>query len=423
VSRFNARALVLAAVLVAAAAAIAFTRPQGADYANFDCQLRQPCEDAQPVIDDLISGNFAALWREQGLLGPVSLVWRAPFAALASGTEARYRLGCFACLLVLAAAALLIASEMRRRGKRDWQIALVALFMVVNPMVFKALDFGHPEEALGAALMVIAAVLAIRGRAVAAAVAAALLLANKLWGVLALVPLGLALPRSAWRQAAVAFVLVLALVYGPVAVGAPDHFHDAVTSASKLGAVGGTASKTNAWFFLMKPAPFSRITAIKGGSPVYEHALGLVLPSPWVKIAHPLVILLAVAMGVLWWRARAPDPADLLLLLAAIFLLRCILEPGNHSYYHLPFLICLIAFEGLAWGFPLLAIVSAGALQLLASASLQVHASGSFVWLYLGWSVSTFVGLALILWLRSRSTRLTPPSPTRRRPVMASSRA
>ena len=121
VGRLNARALVLAAVLVAAAAAIAFTSPQGADYANFDCQLRQPCEDAQPVIDDLISGNYAALWREQGLLGPVSLVWRAPFASLASGTEARYRLGCFACLLVLAAAALLIASEMRRRGKRDCQ--------------------------------------------------------------------------------------------------------------------------------------------------------------------------------------------------------------------------------------------------------------------------------------------------------------
>src|SRR5204862_933591 len=114
---------------------------------------------------------------------------------------------------------------------------------------------------------------------------------------------------------------------------------------------------------------------------------------------------------------------DLLLVLASIFLLRCILEPGNHSYYHLPFLICLIAFEGLAWGFPLVAIVSAAALQLLASTSLQVHAGGSFVWLYLGWSVSTFVGLALILCLRSRSTRLTPPSPTSRRPVMVSSRA
>jgi hypothetical protein len=407
---------------VAAAAAIAFTRPQGADYANFDCQLRQPCEDAQPVIDDLIGGHVAALWREQGLLGPVSLVLRAPFAALASGTEARYRLGCFACLLVLAAAALLIASEMRRRGKRDWQIALVAVFIVVNPMVFKALDFGHPEEALGAALMLMAAVFAIRGQALAAAVAAALLVANKLWGVLALVPIALTLPRPAWRQAGAAFVLVLALLYGPLAIGSPERFHAAVTSANKLGAVAGTASKTNAWGFLMKPAPFSRITAIKDGSPVYEHALGLVLPSPWVKIAHPLVVLLAVALAVLWWRARPPDPGDLLLVLAAIFLLRCILEPGNHSYYHLPFLICLIAFEGVAWGLPVFGIVSAAALQLLSSPSLQLHTGDTFQWLYLGWSVSTFVGLALILCLRSRSTPLTPRSRTSRRPVTVSSR-
>ncbi len=48
----------------------------------------------------------------------------------------------------------------------------------------------------------------------------------------------------------------------------------------------------------------------------------------------------------LWW-ARGARPRDehLLLLLALLFLARCVFDPWNNVYYGLPFLLSLLAWE------------------------------------------------------------------------------
>jgi hypothetical protein len=46
-------------------------------------------------------------------------------------------------------------------------------------------------------------------------------------------------------------------------------------------------------------------------------------------------------------------------LLALLFLLRCLLDPVDNVYYHLPFLLSLMAWEGLVRrGLPLVSILS-----------------------------------------------------------------
>ena len=49
----------------------------------------------------------------------------------------------------------------------------------------------------------------------------------------------------------------------------------------------------------------------------------------------------------------------MLALLALLFLLRCLLDPVDNAYYHVPFLLSLMAWEGLVRrGLPLVSILS-----------------------------------------------------------------
>lgn len=393
------RWVALAAALAAAAVLIAFTRPLGADYANLDCQLRQPCSDAQPQIDALAAGEVSALWTRQGLLGPVSVALRAPVAAIGEGDRERYRLGSLACLLVLAAAALLVALEMSRRKRPFAAGALVAGLILVNPVTFRALALGHPEDVLGAGLVAAAGVFAVRGNARRTGAAAALAVANKLWAGLALAPLLLALPRRSWSRAAVALIVVLAVVYGPVILGAPDRFAEALADANKLGQVPGTAQASNLWWPFMSTAGYERLVGIQNGAAVFEPATSLVLEPPLGRLAHPLIVVVAVLLALAWAR-RPRRTVDVLLLLAVVFLMRCVLEPGNVSYYHLPFLTSLIAFEGLTRGWPVFGLLSAAGLQGISWISPYIHSDAGFASIYLAWALPTLAGLAIWLFRR-----------------------
>jgi hypothetical protein len=398
------RRALLAAALIVAAAAIAFTRAVGTDYGNLDCGLRLPyCDDAKPLIDSLAHGHVGALATEQTLLGPVSILLRWPFALVGRvfgyGDRLVYDLGVLGCLLALAAAAWLVADEMRRRGRPEWLQWLVALGIVVNPLTFRVAFFGHPEEAVGAAACLAGAVAAGRAHARATGALAAAAVATKLWGVLALAPLMLALPPRLWARATAAAGIGLLVLYGPLAAGAPDRFYHAIRSGNDLGTIPGTAQASNLWWFLMDPAPFDRAAAVVGGQVVFQHENGWVLGPPWGDIAHPLVIVLALAAALAFLLPRRPRGAgvDVLLLLSAIFLMRCLLDPNNFSYYHLPFLVCLIAWEGIARGFPWRGLVSALALWAIITISPHVHSDAGFVWLYLAWALPLLGLLALTL--------------------------
>jgi hypothetical protein len=63
------------------------------------------------------------------------------------------------------------------------------------------------------------------------------------------------------------------------------------------------------------------------------------------RLTHPLIVLLAVPLTLLLWRRRrgSPDVREALLLLAALMLGRCVLDPMSLDYYHVPFLTALAA--------------------------------------------------------------------------------
>jgi hypothetical protein len=76
------------------------------------------------------------------------------------------------------------------------------------------------------------------------------------------------------------------------------------------------------------------------------------------------VIALALGLSLFFWlRRRGFVPADTLGLLALLLLLRCLLDPMNNDYYHVPFLTFLIAWEGIrVRGLPVLSLFAAAAL-------------------------------------------------------------
>ena len=79
---------------------------------------------------------------------------------------------------------------------------------------------------------------------------------------------------------------------------------------------------------------------------------GYRLAPEWLSpLTHPLIAMLVVPLSALWARTRgwAPriDGEQVLLLLALLLLLRCVLDPWNTSYYELPFLLSLVAWEAL----------------------------------------------------------------------------
>jgi hypothetical protein len=74
-----------------------------------------------------------------------------------------------------------------------------------------------------------------------------------------------------------------------------------------------------------------------------------VLPTWVAQILHPLIVLLAVPLTAAFWlRRRRLDAHDVFALLALLFLLRCLLDPVDNAYYHVPFLVSLVAWESLA---------------------------------------------------------------------------
>jgi hypothetical protein len=69
--------------------------------------------------------------------------------------------------------------------------------------------------------------------------------------------------------------------------------------------------------------------------------------------------VLALPLSAAWWFSRRRTPDDALGLLALLFLVRCLLDPVDNAYYHVPFLLSLMAWEGLARrGVPLVSILT-----------------------------------------------------------------
>jgi hypothetical protein len=287
--------------------------------------------EAAPAYAVLVRGDVGGFLAHLPAYGG-SLIMRAPFAlaasALGGGELAVFRAVAVPCLLAGAALGVVLAASLLARGAGRGTVATVVGLCAANPITLRALDVGHPEELLGAALCAGAVLAALEGRPTLAGVLLGVAVANKAWALLAIGPVVLALQADRRRALVVAggiataFMLPLLLTD---TTGAP-------TAAAHTGVI---FQPWQAWWFLGETGH-----VIRGSSGLakegYRAAPGWVSP-----ISHPLIVLLAIPLSLLAWRRRS-DP---LLLLALLFVVRCVLDPWNTAYYMLPAILAVVTWE------------------------------------------------------------------------------
>ena len=302
--------------------------------------------------DDEVSGAFRALIAgdASGFLGQLpayggSLVLRAPFAgvaaALGGGELAVYRAVSIPCLLAVAVFAVILVRRLEARGRSRGVCALVLGLCICNPITLRALDIGHPEELLGASLAIGAVLAAVDRRTVLAAVLLGLAIASKSWAVLAIGPVLLALPERRLPALVIAGGVTVA-VLAPITLAGG---HDAlVTGASTTG-----SQIFQPWQLFWMLGDTASVVIGGNGLPKPD---GWRVPPAWLSpLTHPLIAFLVIPLSLLWARVRGSAPRiegeQLLVLLALLLLLRCVLDPWNHVYYGLPFVLALLAWEAL----------------------------------------------------------------------------
>jgi hypothetical protein len=286
-------------------------------------------------------------------------------------------------------------------GRSAAAVLLVSVLAVFNPGTFRSLHWGHPEELLAGALCVGAIIAATRGRGLLAGVLLGLAVATKQWAVIAVIPTLLAATQQRLRLGLVAGALAAAIAL-PALLLQPQAVigtHTAIVQAQPV------AAPANVWWPFSTPR-----TALerKAGAPGF----GAKIPSWMGTLSHPLIVLLGIPLGWLFWRRRERlGPYDALGLFALLMLLRCVLDPWNNDYYHAPFLLSLLAWEALGRdGWPRVTLAAGAALALTFPASADSMSALSADALricvtYLAWALPLAAWLGMALFAPRRLAR------------------
>ena len=350
--------------------------------------------DAGGAIDALARGDLAAFFGSQPLMGSFSLLLRAPFVALVfnESESTVYLAGAIPCVLAALVLGIALARLAADHGQPPAVQGVIAGLAVINPITFKALHWGHPEELLTAALCVGAVLAAMKERTVLAGVLLGLAVATKQWAVIAILPALLAAPQRRLVMGALA-AAVAGLLTVPMMLGDPAQFGAVAEAASGGVSSGSRTTPWNVWW------PLAQQTELPDGGALF-------VGPEWVaRVSHPVIVALALPLSFLLWRRRERRADDALLLLALLFLLRCLLDNWNGDYYHAPFLMSLLAWEVVRRpGLPYLSMAVVGALSLsfwphltrVFSDSTQY--AGTLNALYLSWTIPLAAYLALRLY-------------------------
>jgi len=290
--------------------------------------------DASPAIDALARGDWNGFVANQPLMGSFSLFIRAPFVipVFDGSLSTVYFAGALPCLLATVVLGLALARQLADRGQSTAVQGLAAGLAVVNPLTFKALHWGHPEELLAAALCVGAVLAALRDRPLLAGLLLGLALATKQWALLAVLPALLAVPRQRLGLLGVAGATAAVLTL-PLLLANFGQFSEVAVGAA--GQANGSASTTpwNVWWLLA-----DKVT-LPGGVERW------MVPQWVAQVSHPLIVAVALPLSALLWRRRERRADDALLLLTLLLLLRCMLDNWDNDYYHVPFFLSLLAWE------------------------------------------------------------------------------
>ena len=302
---------------------------QGFAFSDYD-------REAAPAYLALAHGDVGSFLSLSPAYGG-SLILRSPFAMLPSlwggGELAVFRAAALPCLLAAIALGLVLVAQNLARGLGRGTCAMVLLLCAANPITWRAVEMGHPEELLGGVLCVGAVLAAIARKPGWAGLLLGLAIANKAWAVLAIGPVLIALPAGRWRALAIAGGLAVLFTL-PFLLAGP-----ATATPHGASASGGIFHPWQVWWFfgdmdLPVPGPDARIARSA--------------PAWLSPIPHPLIVFVALPLSLLAARRKA-DP---LALLALLLLLRCVLDPWNNTYYMLPCVLALAAWEPLRYGRP-----------------------------------------------------------------------
>jgi hypothetical protein len=303
--------------------------------------------EARPAFDALVHGHLHRFLQLAPGYGG-SLALRSPFVLLAHAFGANehwmFRAGAIPCLVAAAVLGLCLVSVMRRHGASTLAQVLVLVLCALNPLTIQAVRWGHPEEVLGAALCVAAVLAALRNRPIWAGVLLGLAIGNKAWAVLAVGPVLIALPQRRLLAMGCAGLVGAALVVPFVLGGAG-------ALPVGTGNTGSTFQRWQVWwFFGIHRPPLPR-----GVGPLLISAR--TAPGWLSGITHPLIAAVGLPLSALYaWLRRQSSTVrsapDALLLLALLLLLRCVLDPWDFSYYPLPFLFALAAWEAVRFARP-----------------------------------------------------------------------
>ncbi len=301
--------------------------------------------EAAPAMSALLAGHIHSFFALEPAYGG-SLLLRAPASLLAKALGADrlaiYRAGTFPCVLACGLLGAWLTTRMRQRSQPLAAWLPVLLICALAPLLTDAVLHGHPEEALGGSLCVAAVLLAANSRATLAGLALGVAIVTKQWGVLALAPALLAVPEGPASRGARARLIAVAVALPAIQL-LVAHLETAGAPAALVGGAqqAGFAHAFDLWWPL---AHASRQLAF--GSPPWW-IVNWSPPGVVAAHAHELIVALSVPLGALVVRRRGWNPPveACLALLALLFLLRCVLDPQDLYYYHLPMILALAAWE------------------------------------------------------------------------------
>jgi hypothetical protein len=375
---------------------------QTGDYGNPHCAHWQ-CDDPAASLHALVTGHLGTFFRTQSVIGLTSVALRAPAVAIAhaagGGLEAEYRAGALVCIAAASLLATWLAMQAHRRGA-PLAAALAALVLWTVAIVWsRALFFGHPEEPLAAALVIAAAVLAADRRPVAAGVALGLAIGTKEWAFLA-APAALAAgARDEWRRMLAPAAIAVALTLGVMAVGNPSAFRSAHEAQQRGDR--HTTTPANVWF----RAGHKRATGHRGQVVAY-----VIYPPKVVgRWCRPFVILLALVTSFLFVRRRGAGSADVLGLIALLFLLRVVFDTQTFSYHLIPMLMATTAWEVIGRRrFPVVGAAAMVAFQLTVHQVAPHMSANAFNAIYLAWTLPLAAYLLVVVMRREQVAAAQP---------------
>ena len=352
--------------------------------------------EVYPAYQRLMGGHVGGFFDHLPGYSGFTVLVGAP-AALVTGVLGGietmvYRLTAAPGLVALAAVGVAVAGPVRAAGNRYWPVFL--LTAGGGALALSTLEYGHPEDLLATGCAVGAVLAARGGRTGWASFLVVLAVVAKQWAVLAILPAAMAAPRGGLRIGAAGLIGTGMLLGLQTQLG---------------GAVHGTITNTG---LLFHPHQVFWPFGIPATPEFIAGGHGTTMGPAWLApLTRPLIVGSGVLLAAAWWVRSGPERNrdDVLGVLALAFLLRCMLDPWDLVYYHLPLAVTLAAWEARRGrNLPVLSVVVTAACWLTFVIYDARTGYGPYL-AYLAWTVPLAIGLGVAL-LRPAARRRPAPA-------------